>query len=235
MKAAETLIVLQARFASRRLPGKALAPLCGRPILARCLDRLLLSGVGHVVLATTTNTEDDALEALACAAGVPVVRGPEHDVLYRFVMAVTQFGARYVIRATADNPAVDIAAPFRTLERLRSTGSDYAVESALPYGTCVEAMTADALIRADAMASSPLDREHVTSLIRRDPRFIALEVPAPFELQRPDVRLSIDSPQDLEFMRRVIGSLDSPRSEAALAAIVAAADALPAALAGVTS
>jgi len=55
------MIVLQARLASTRLPGKALRQIEGRTLLGRCIERLLASGVAPVVLATTTRPEDDAL------------------------------------------------------------------------------------------------------------------------------------------------------------------------------
>jgi len=222
----EGLIVLQARFASRRLPGKALALLGGRSMLARCLDRLRLGLAAPVVLATTTNAEDDALAGLAQCHGVPVLRGPEHDVLRRFVLAATSFGATYVVRATADNPAVDIEAPQRVLEALISNGAEYVVESGLPYGSCVEAMTVDALKKADVMATASDDREHVTSIIRRDRRFHAIEIPAPFALHCPHLRLTVDSMSDLAFMRRLWSSLGHPAAEPPLAAMIAAADRL---------
>jgi spore coat polysaccharide biosynthesis protein SpsF len=222
----EAIIVLQARFASRRLPGKALAQVGGRSILARCLNRLRLASAAPVVLATTTKPEDDALADVARALDVPVVRGPENDVLHRFVLAATRFGARYVVRATGDNPAVDIDAPRRVLDRLIETGADYVVETGLPYGSCVEAMTVEALRRADAMATSKEDREHVTPLIRRDRLFLSIEVPGPDLLQRPQLRLSVDSLQDLAFMRRVLSEQGNSAAEPPLDAIIAAAESL---------
>jgi spore coat polysaccharide biosynthesis protein SpsF len=216
--------VLQARFASRRLPGKALALLGGRPILARCLDRLRDGLAAPVVLATTTNAEDDALVSLARNQGIPVVRGPADDVLRRFVLAATRFGATYVVRATADNPAVDIDAPRRVLEMMVETSADYVVEFGLPYGSCVEAIAVDALEKADAMATSEDDREHVTPLIRRIRLFRAIERPAPPQLCRPHLRLTVDSLVDLAFMRRVISDLGNPATEPPLSAICDAAD-----------
>jgi spore coat polysaccharide biosynthesis protein SpsF len=221
------LIVLQARFASQRLPGKALARIGGRPILARCLDRLRTGSAAPVVLATTTNPEDDALAALARDAGVLVVRGPSADVLRRFTIAAARFNATHVVRATADNPAVDIDAAGRVLEALMASGTDYVVESGLPYGSCVEAATVDALNRADAIATSAEDREHVTRLIRRDRLFQALEVPAPALLTAPNLRLTVDTLQDLAFMRRLLDELGNPATEPPLLAYIKAARSVP--------
>ena len=226
MNMTESLIVLQARYASRRLRGKALASLGGRSILIHCLDRLTIGDAAPLVLATTTTTDDDALATAAVEHGVPVVRGPNDDVLHRFVMAATRFGTRFVVRATADNPAVDIDGPRRVLNALRMTGADYVVEVGLPYGASVEAFTVDALERAATIASSASDREHVTSLIRRHPRFRAIEIPAPVALRRPELRLTVDTPADLAYMRLVVVPLYETTREPSLKAIIEAADAL---------
>src|SRR5687768_3923953 len=103
-------IVLQARMASARLPGKALALIAGRSILEHCLRRLILAGVARVVLATTTREEDDALSAVAERLGVAVYRGSDTDVLARVVEAAETFDLDPIVRATGDNPAVDIQA-----------------------------------------------------------------------------------------------------------------------------
>ena len=222
-----SVIVLQARLASSRLPGKALLPLAGRTLLGRCLDRLLAADVAPVVLATTTNPEDDSLEAEASARGVRTVRGPDADVLARFVMAADAMDARVVVRATADNPAVDIDAPRRVLARLSATGADYVAEVGLPYGAAVEAVTAPALRRACASADAAADREHVTLAVKRErSRYAVVNTPAPGHLRRPRLRLTVDTPDDFQFMDTVLARLDRGTGEAPLSAIIAAADAV---------
>lgn len=225
----DAVIILQARMASRRLPGKALALLGVRSILAHCLERLRLGSAAPVLLATTRNHEDDRLEAEAARMGVAVFRGPDRDVLGRFVLAAWSVGARLVVRATADNPAVDIDAPSRVLSLIRSSGADHVSERGLPGGAAVEAVSFDALCRAERQANAAEDREHVTTLIRRDlKRFRPMEVDGPSELQRSDLRLTIDTEDDLRFMKRLSERLGSPAREPGLSAIIAAADALSA-------
>ncbi len=151
-----------------------------------------------VMVATTTNAEDDCLAAIGARYDVPVFRGPSEDVLSRFVMAARSVGAQYVVRATADNPAIDIGGAGRLLAHLQSVRADYAIEDGLPYGAAVEAMTVDALSRAAIHATEAADREHVTPLIRRDRvRFRPVSIPAPGPVRRPDVRVTVDTEQDL--------------------------------------
>ena len=223
----DAIVILQARMASRRLPGKALARLGTRSVLAHCLERLRVGAAAPVMLATTSHPEDDLLEAEAAGMGVPVFRGSDCDVLGRFVAAAGSVGAGLIVRATADNPAVDLDAPSRVLSVIRSSGADHVSERGLPYGAAVEAVSFDALCRAEREARMPDDREHVTTLIRRDvARFRPVEVDAPPELRRSDLRLTIDTDQDLQFMRRLFERLGHVAYEPALAAFIAAADAL---------
>lgn len=219
-------IVIQARMGSERLPGKSLAPIAGRSILARVVERLSLQAALPVVVATTTLLEDDLLCEEADRLGVAVVRGSSDDVLGRYAFAASLLGAPAVIRATADNPMVDLDAPLRTLEILERSGADYVVDYGLPLGGTVEAMTMAALVRAAALATEPYDREHVTPFIRRDGRSRAIDALAPSALRRPDLRFTVDTIEDLEYVRRVYheaGPAETPRP---LAEFIAAADRL---------
>ena len=223
----QAVIILQARMSSTRLPGKVLELIGARSLLGHCIARLRIGSAAPVMLATTLAAADDGLVAAAAPYGIPVFRGPEHDVLLRYVHAARSIGARYVVRATADNPAIDIDGPERVLRDLRASGADYVVEAGLPYGACVEAVTTEALNRAALVATDPADREHVTTLIRRDiTRFTPLITSAPATVRRPDLRVTVDTPQDLAFMRGVATRVNDWVGEPELTQIIRAIDGL---------
>lgn len=219
-------IVLQARMGSARLPGKSLAPLAGRPLVARVVERLAATSGVPVVVATTTLAEDDVLVEAAERLGVPVFRGSSDDVLARYAFVASAIGVTHVVRATADNPAVDIDAPRRTLDVLRRTGADYVIDFGLPVGGAVEAFTASALYRAAALATDPYDREHVTPFIKRDPRARALDLLAPTALRRAELRFTVDTAEDLDYMRRLYAEVGETTVPATLEAFITAADRL---------
>lgn len=225
---ARAAIVIQARMGSARLPGKSLAPIGGRSLLARVVERLLHQGELPVVLATTTLLEDDLLCEEADRLGVTVVRGSADDVLGRYGFAASLLGAPAIIRATADNPAVDLDASLRTLDILLRSGADYVVDYGLPLGGTVEAMTTAALVRAAALATEPYDREHVTPFVRRDGRSRAIDALAPTALRRPDLRFTVDTADDLDYMRRIYHEAGPAESPWPIDAFIAAADRLQA-------
>jgi spore coat polysaccharide biosynthesis protein SpsF len=219
-------IILQARMGSSRLPGKAMAPINGVPIITRCLARLCSAGRGRVVLATTTQPDDDALVAAATRAGVRVFRGDADDVLGRFARVTEQVSAQYVVRATADNPAVDPGSILRLTDAVMKQGADHAVEVGLPLGCTVEVVTAAALLDAAGRATLPDDREHVTPFIRRESSgFTCVSLPAPAAVTRPDLRFTIDTAADLDYMRRVFAAAErAPCRQTALKDLIAAAE-----------
>ena len=220
-----TAVVLQARIGSTRLPGKVLADLAGRTVLAHCIERLRVCSGLPVILATTRRVEDDAVADAGERLGVAVVRGDDEDVLARFVQAIEGHGLREVIRATADNPCVDMDAPLRTLALLRRTGADHVVEHGLPYGAAVEAVTADALLRSSAATQDAYDREHVTPFVRRDPRFRAVAAIAPGDVRRPALRLTVDTYDDLKYVRALVARAGRGASLVPLRDLIAVAEA----------
>ena len=200
----QAAIVLQARMGSTRLPGKVLAALTGGTVLSHCVERLRARSGLPIVLATTRRAEDDLVAETGERLGVAVVRGDDEDVLGRFVQTIESHALTHVVRATADNPCVDMDAPLRTLSLLRRTGVDHVVEHGLPYGAAVEAIAAPALIRASELVHEPYDREHVTPFVRRDGRFRALVALAPGDVRRSGLRVTVDTEDDLAFVRALL-------------------------------
>lgn len=213
MSSRRVVAVVQARMGSTRLPGKSLADVCGRPLLAHVLTRVkAASCLDQVVLATTTHDRDGALVPVAEALDVPVFRGSESDVLDRFHGAAVEHGAGMIVRITADCPLVDPDVIGRVVAALQDGHAEYAsnVEPrSFPKGLDAEAFTFDALDRAWLEATAPYDREHVTPYLRRDPqRFRHANISA--DADHSVWRWTVDDDDDLEFVRRVYARLWRP-------------------------
>lgn len=218
-----TAIILQARMGSRRLPGKTLMAIGTLNVLEHCIARLDVAGL-PLIVATTDRAEDDAIEVAARRVGAQVFRGDADDVLGRYIAAAKTFEVTSIVRATGDNPLVDADGPLRVVELARNIRVDHVVESGLPIGAAVEVVSLSALERAADLITDRYDREHVTSFIRRDARFQSLRAMAPRHLRRPGLRLTVDTAEDLEFVRAVLESMgDEPMPT--LAAVIKAADA----------
>jgi len=205
------LAILQARMSSSRLPGKVLMPLAGAPMIVRQLERLKRSRrIDRVVVATSTEPEDDAIEATVRQEGIAVHRGPLDDVLARFLGALAAHPADHVVRLTADCPFADPRVIDDTIALHLAAGGDYASNTpprrTFPKGLDVEVMTADALRRAGAEATRPEEHEHVTWGIhtRPDRWRLAFHSQA---AEEGEVRWTVDRPDDHEFAAAVYDTL----------------------------
>lgn len=203
--------IVQARMSSSRLPGKVAADVCGRPMLALQLSRLARStAIDRLVVATSTQADDDAVAGMARAAGVAVHRGPLADVLARFAGAAKAFGpADHIVRLTADCPLADPAIIDACIALHVRLGADYtsnAIARTFPDGLDVEVITAATLSAAAVDATEPLDREHVTRFIYRRPARFVMGVLAQ-EIDQSAMRWTVDTPEDLAMVRAVVASL----------------------------
>jgi spore coat polysaccharide biosynthesis protein SpsF len=171
----KTLVVVQARVGSTRLPGKVLLPLGGRTMLERMLERLLAARTPDALMvATTTDPADDPIVQASAAAGVPCFRGHPTDLLDRHYAAARQAGADVVVKVPSDCPLIDPAVVDRVLgEHLaRCDRVDYTSNlhpESYPDGSDVEVMSTAALEAAWRDARRPYEREHTTPFLWDQP------------------------------------------------------------------
>jgi spore coat polysaccharide biosynthesis protein SpsF len=207
-------IVVSARMASSRAPGKALAELAGRPLLAVLLERMgTVRGVAGVALATSARADNDPLAALATAMGVPVHRGDEDDVLRRYLDCARILGADHVVRVTGDNPLTDVETLESLVARHLAESADYTYVpgDALLMGILSEVISTDALARSWQRGEPRHRSELMTLYIKEHPEEfrIALGALDP-ALYRPQYRLTVDEPEDVALAQTLFARLARP-------------------------
>ncbi|MBL8833916.1 MAG: glycosyltransferase family protein [Rhodospirillales bacterium] len=228
----KTVATIEARMTSMRLPGKVLADAEGAPMLSRMIDRLFrVSGLDGVVVATTTNATDDPIAALASEKGVGCWRGSEDDVLSRVLEAATDAGADVIVELTGDCPLIDPAIVSQTIRHYFSTGADYVsnvLTRSYPIGMDTQVFSRRILADVASRTDDAIDHEHVSLYIYRHPEIYSLSgIVAPAGLHRPDVRLTLDTPEDLALIRAVFAALLPRGIDFGLAEILAYLDANP--------
>jgi spore coat polysaccharide biosynthesis protein SpsF len=194
---------------STRLPGKVLLRAGGQTILGRCIRRLMAADtINGVVVLTTCRDEDDDVVREAVVCGARVFRGAELDVLRRFFDAARRFRPDVIVRATADNPLLDIGSVDRIVRAVQASELDYCMEADLPYGGATEAMTMRALCRVQDEARRGDHREHVTLYVKDNPSLFRMALLAPPDrLRRPDVRVTVDTPEDFIYLEDLLGAV----------------------------
>ncbi|MBE3023624.1 NTP transferase domain-containing protein [Janthinobacterium sp. GW458P] len=204
------LAILQARVSSSRLPGKVLMPLLGEPMLLRQLERLRdVRQIDHLLVATSSEAPDDAIEALCQANGIDCFRGDLNDVLERFHQAAQTFSPEHIVRLTADCPLTDPALIDEVITFYLAGDYDYVsncVEATYPDGLDVEIFRASCLDDAWQEARLPSQREHVTPFIHQQAQRYKVGV---YRSVRDwsHLRWTVDEPKDFELVSIIYEAL----------------------------
>lgn len=207
----KVVAVLQARFSSRRLPGKVLLPICGAPMIFKEIERINRSAeLVKLILATSESTDDNLLVQEAEKRKILVHRGSLNDVLDRVYGAVKQDGPDYVVRLTGDCPLIDPAIIDETIRFCIDGDYDYAsncLEPSFPDGMDCEVIRFSALKRAWLEAKLPSEREHVTPFIYKNPEIFKV---ANYRCQQDlsHLRWTVDEQRDFDLVKIIYEELE---------------------------
>lgn len=205
--------IVATRMTSTRLPGKVLMDLNGKPALARLIERLRQSKyIKEIVIATTTNKEDDAVVETAIDEKVCYYRGSENDVISRTVEAAETFNTEYIVQVTSDCPLIDAETVDATIEKMiHHPYLDYVCNHLVktyPLGFSSEVFRTAALRQIEKDVSDPAVREHVSLYFYEHPEIYRLSnVEAPPYLRHPEYRLTLDTWEDYKLINTIYDSL----------------------------
>lgn len=201
----KTIIIIQARMGSSRLPGKVLKPLGNTVVLDYVVSRCRQVEVKDVIVATSTLAQDNAIEAWCRANQVTCFRGSEEDVLNRYYECAKLYQPDAVMRVTADCPFVDYELAQALPNKLRSEPADYVrIAGKLPRGLAVELFTWSALQYIHKHGQEARHREHVTYYgYEYAEEFTVTTWQAPPELCQPQLRITLDTEEDYALCQQV--------------------------------
>ncbi|CAG0981008.1 3-deoxy-manno-octulosonate cytidylyltransferase [Anaerolineales bacterium] len=223
----KVVAIIQGRMSSSRLPGKILADIAGQPMLTRVFTRTSRAKtLNEVIFATTTDLSDDPVAEYCDFSGIPFTRGSLFDVLDRYYQAASQAKADVVVRVTADCPVIDPDLIDDVVNTLLDNEYDFVCNRlpppwhrTYPIGLDVEACAFKILKKVWKEAKEPQHREHAMPYfyegVELKPQSRTLETgvsPRGYKIALlnhttdfGDYRWTVDTPEDLEFMRQVYG------------------------------
>jgi spore coat polysaccharide biosynthesis protein SpsF len=221
--------IIQARTGSSRSPYKVLRPLVGKPLLARMVERVQAARLaGTIVVATTTEPEDDQIVEICEREGFHCFRGHPTDLLDRHVQAAWQFKADTVVKIPSDVPLIDPAIIDRVLAAYLANPGAYDFVSNLhpptyPDGNDVEVMSIVAREIAWQQARRDFEREHTTPFFWENPDCFRLhnvtwETGLDYSMTH---RWTIDYEEDYHFIKAVYEALYPHNPHFGLAEILA--------------
>lgn len=211
----DIIAIVQARTGSKRLPGKILKKILGRPMLSLMLERLSKSNlIDKIVVATTTNKEDDVIEKLVKLDGFDVFRGSELDCLDRYYRAAKFYHGKIILKITSDCPLIDPLLVDKIIQYFLNNKNKFDYVSnvrppTFPDGLDVEIFTISALEHSWNKATKLNHREHTTTFIHSQPK--KFKIGNFFMSKNKNLFLShrwtVDYPEDFEFVKTIYENL----------------------------
>lgn len=206
--------IIQARMASTRLPGKVLMDINGKPMLLRVIERIKHSKLNQkIIIATSINKEDDEIYDFARSEHIDVFRGSQSDVLHRYYEAAENFNVDVIVRVTADCPLIDPYVMDLVIQGFLDNNKTIVTNAGIdldkrtyPRGLDVEVFSFDALLLANKKADQKYQREHVTPYLYQDINGVLIVMNND---NLSNHRWTVDTPEDMEFIRKVYSGFDS--------------------------
>lgn len=208
--------VTQARTGSSRFPKKILSKVGNQSLLELHIKRIQKSKkIDKIIIATTENSEDDIIENEAKRLKVGCFRGSEYDVLDRFYKSVKNINPDYIVRLTSDCPLIDSHLIDTVIEKTINFHFDYCSNTLIesyPDGQDIEIFNFKSLKISWEKAKLNSEREHVTPYIKNNPKIFKIFNVHSGYMKYRDVRMTVDEPQDLIVIQKLIELLGDNNS-----------------------
>jgi spore coat polysaccharide biosynthesis protein SpsF len=207
-------LIIFSRLDSKRFPYKAFAKLGNKTIIEWIISNLKVNLNYKVILATSNREVDRPLVDFARESGISYFQGPLDDVACRTLGCIKEFELDYFARINGDSPFVNKELIIEGFDIISRGNIDFVtnlVPRRFPYGTSVE------IVKSSTFCSiykyfSDNDKEHITSYFYEhfnDFNTFCIEYKYGND---HDVRLVIDTIEDLEILKKILSRIDNIES-----------------------
>ena len=204
-----TSCIIEARMTSRRLPGKVLKTVMGRPLLYYLIQRVKKSRfIDKIIIATTKNSEDNEIVEFAKKYKIRVFRGSEYDVMGRVIGAAKKYKVENIVEITSDCPLVDSNLIDMFILNFKHNNVDYLHNAGVrsyPDGMDINIFNLKSIKKAYKLTKSKVDREHITFFFRKNKnKFKQINLISSVNLYWPQLGLTIDQKEDYILIKKIL-------------------------------
>jgi len=209
-----TAVFIPARLSSTRLPSKSLLKIKGKFCLQYLIQRIQRSKEHDlIILCTTTNSSDDDLIDLAKKMGIKYFRGSEIDILERYQQAAKKFNVKYIINVDGDDIFCEPSFIDKTAKILQNFDYDCLIWKNLPLGTTPIGIKTNALEKVCSLKETKDTATGWTKFFTETGMFqVKYLTSCNPEINNPEVRLTLDYPEDLQLFQEIYENLKEPFS-----------------------
>ena len=203
--------IIAARMSSSRLPGKVLLKICGKTALEIMIERVKRSKtIDKIIIATSTNKQDDFIEKICKEIEIECIRGPEEDLLSRYKIVSDKIKPNIIVKMGADSILIDPLVIDHVVNTFLNGDydyvSNYGIPKTYPEGCTADVYTSDTLNEAFQEARKPSEREHISPFMWNKPeryRFFRVD----YKKDLSNYRLSLDYYEDFLVIKSIFESL----------------------------
>ena len=211
-KKGKIVATIETRVGSTRLPGKVLREIMGKPMLELMIERVRRArGINEIIIATSVNSKDDAIEQLSRRLKVQCFRGSEEDVLARVLGAAQYFEGEHIVELWGDSPLIDPEIIDNAIQYYMKNDFDCVatcLDKSFPWGISLLVFSTITLEEISLKTNDPVDRENVSSYIYEHPEQYKIgHLRCPAELNYPEIRLTVDELADFELVKTIFEHL----------------------------
>jgi glutamate-1-semialdehyde 2,1-aminomutase len=201
----KTAVIIQARMGSKRLPGKIMKKIMGKPMIEYLIQRISESKlVDDLIIATSDQKENLQFIDFLKTKNLNFYVGDEEDVLSRYYYAAKKYNVNNIVRITADCPLIDPEVVDNTINVFLKSSADYSSNifpRSFPKGLDTEVFSFETLEKTFNEAISKYDREHVTPYIRECGKFKISNYS--FSNDYSKTRLTVDYEEDFILVEKI--------------------------------
>lgn len=203
----KTAIFLSIREKATRLPKKVLLKIRGRTVTEHLIDRLKLAKLPDmIIMCTSTHPDDDVLVDIAKSNGINFFRGSEDDKLDRYLKASINYKLDFMVIVDGDDIFCDPECIDNIIRKYFETNADYIVYENLPVGVTGHGVKLEALKKVVELKDE-MDTEVWGGYFTETGLFTVLKLKAPKELDYPEIRMTLDYPEDFNFFKKIFEEL----------------------------
>lgn len=206
-------VIVQARMTSKRLPGKVLRMVRGKPMMGYLLERLRGSKkIAKIIVATSTNKSDQAIFDYCQETKTECFRGDLDNVAKRFKEVIERYRLDSFIRICGDSPLIDAAVVDSGIEIFEQGKYEIVTnvfKYTFPHGQNFEILRSDAFLKGYKVMKDPEDLEHVTRYFYRNAdQFKIYNMVTGGDYSQ--VNLCVDTEKDFEMFENILKNMDRP-------------------------
>ena len=206
--------LVQARMGSIRLPGKVMKKIVGKPLIGHIFDRLKkVSSLENIILATTSDPQNDELISYAKKQDILIYRhAEEDDIIARLYEAAELYKSDMILKVNADCPLVDpilldIAIKLFKESKEPIDIASNKIKKTFPEGYSYELVSTEALKWCNENLDKPIERELAILWIINNSEQFPNRLIIENEIDYSEFGLTVDTKEDFDLVSKIYKKL----------------------------